>query len=133
MERVLPRVRRSCRPRRAHSVRAGSRLLYRHRSIRVTPKVPSGCHSSRTVAIIAPRPPRPLLGVRARLRDVAMWFVTGFDDIVIERTWRALRRGDREVTARTWRDLVVGFPGCAVPLLLALAALVGWLVVHWSR
>ena len=62
-----------------------------------------------------------------------MWFVTGFDDIVIERTWRALRRGDHELTARTWRDLVTGFPGCAVPLLLALAALVGWMVVHWSR
>ena len=84
-------------------------------------------------AITAPRPPRPLLGVRARLRDVAMWFVTGFDDIVIERTWRALRRGDRERAARTWRDLVVGFPGCAVPVLLVLAAIVAWIVVHLAR
>lgn len=71
--------------------------------------------------------------IRARLRDVAMWFVTGFDDIVVERTWRALRRGDRELAARTWRDLVVGFPGCALPILIGLAALVGWLVVHWAR
>jgi hypothetical protein len=71
--------------------------------------------------------------VRARLRDVAMWFVTGFDDIVVERTWRAIRRGDRELAARTWRDLVVGFPGCAVPMLAAvvgLAAFVAWLVEH---
>ena len=71
--------------------------------------------------------------IRARLRDVAMWFVTGFDDIVVERTWRALRRGDRELAARTWRDLVVGFPGCALPIAIGLAALVGWLVVHWAR
>lgn len=85
------------------------------------------------LAISAPRPPRPLLGVRARLRDVAMWFVTGFDDIIVERTWRALRRGDRALAARTWRDLVVGFPGCAVPLLLVVAACLGWLVVRWAR
>jgi hypothetical protein len=71
--------------------------------------------------------------VRARLRDVAMWIVTAVDDIVIERTWRALRRGDRELTARTWRDLVVGFPGCALPVLGGLAALVAWLVVHWAK
>lgn len=62
-----------------------------------------------------------------------MWFVTAFDDIVVERTWRALRRGDRAVTRGAWRDLVAGFPGCAVPMLLLLAALVGWLVVRWSR
>jgi len=71
--------------------------------------------------------------IRARLRDVAMWFVTGFDDIVVERTWRALRRGDRELAARTWRDLVFGFPGCALPILIGVAALLGWLVVHWAH
>ena len=71
--------------------------------------------------------------VRARLRDIALWFVTGFDDIVVERTWRALRRGDRALTARTWRDLVTGFPGCAVPLLLGIAGVCTWLVVHWRH
>ena len=65
-----------------------------------------------------------------------MWFVTAFDDIVIERTWRALRRGDYGVTVRAWRDLVLGFPGCALPILVVLAALVAlvaWLVVRWVR
>ena len=62
-----------------------------------------------------------------------MWFVTAIDDIVIERTWRALRRGDHPVTSRTWRDLVLGFPGCALPVLGALAVLVAWLVIQWAR
>lgn len=71
--------------------------------------------------------------VRARIRDIAQWFVTGFDDIVVERTWRALRRGDRALTVRTWRELVTGFPGCAVPILLVLAGLVAWAVFALAR
>lgn len=57
-----------------------------------------------------------------------MWFVTAIDDIVVERTWRALRRGEPGVTARTWRGLVFGFPGCAFPILALIVALVVWLV-----
>ena len=100
------------------------RLLYPGRPISSPPPDP---------AITAPRPPRSTLPVRARLRDVAMWFVTAIDDILIERTWRALRRGDHPVTTRTWRDLVLGFPGCAVPILVVVAALVAWLVLGWGR
>jgi hypothetical protein len=59
-----------------------------------------------------------------------MWFVTAFDDIVVERTWRALRRGDGRLAARTWRDLVLGFPGCAIPILAVVVAVVAWLVVR---
>lgn len=67
--------------------------------------------------------------VRARFRDVMMWFVTAFDDIVLERTWRALRRGDGELALRTWRDLMAGFPGCALTVLLAIAGLVAFLLI----
>lgn len=66
--------------------------------------------------------------VRARFRDVVMWFVTAVDDIVVERTWRALRRGDGRTARRTWSELVFGFAGCAVPALLVLAGLVVWAV-----
>lgn len=59
-----------------------------------------------------------------------MWFVTAFDDFVVERTWRALRRGEGHVTARAWRDLVLGFPGCAIPILVVIAGLVAWLVAR---
>lgn len=58
-----------------------------------------------------------------------MWFVTAFDDIVLERTWRALRRGDSALAARTWRDLLGGFPGCALSVLLAIAGLVTFLLI----
>ena len=67
--------------------------------------------------------------VRARFRDVLMWFVTAFDDIVLERTWRAIRRGDSQLAARTWRELAVGFPGCALTVLLAVAGLVAFLLI----
>jgi hypothetical protein len=59
-----------------------------------------------------------------------MWFVTGIDDFVVERTWRALRRGDHAVTARAWGDLVVGFPGCALVVLLVVVALASWLLLR---
>lgn len=71
--------------------------------------------------------------VRARFRDVVMWFVTAVDDIVVERTWRALRRGDTATARRAWGDLVLGFAGCAVPVLLVVAALVIWAVVALAR
>lgn len=59
-----------------------------------------------------------------------MWVVTGLDDFVVERTWRALRRGDHAVTRRAWGDLVTGFPGCAVTVLVVVLALVGWLLLR---
>jgi hypothetical protein len=71
--------------------------------------------------------------VRVRFRDVVMWFVTAVDDIVVERTWRALRRGDTATVRRAWSDLVFGFAGCAVPVLLVLTGLVVWAVVALVR
>jgi hypothetical protein len=117
-----PRVARPCltSPR---GIGAGRpRLFYRDQTAFVTP--------ARSAPIASPRPPRSPLLVRARLRDVAMWFVTAIDDIIVERTWRALRRGKPRVAVQTWRDLVLGFPGCALPILAVLAGLLVWLVVR---
>ena len=59
---------------------------------------------------------------RARLRAFGLWFVTGFDDFVIERFWGRLRRGDVQGAFRVWTDLLLGWWGCAVvPLVLVLA------------
>ena len=57
----------------------------------------------------------------SRVRGVGLWFATGFDDFVVERTFGNLRRGDVAGALRTWTDLVAGFWGCAVVLLLAVA------------
>lgn len=69
----------------------------------------------------------------SRLRGIGLWFTTGFDDFVVERTIGNLRRGDVSGALRTWTDLVVGFWGCAVVLVVVLAlvtaatvAIVGW-------
>lgn len=59
-----------------------------------------------------------------------MWIVTGLDDFVVERTWRALRRGDHTVPVRAWGDLVSGFPGCAITVLAVAVALVAWLLLR---
>lgn len=67
--------------------------------------------------------------VRARLRDVLKWFITGIDDILVERTWRALRRGDGATAVRTWRELVGGFPGCAFMVVLAIGGLLAFLIL----
>jgi len=57
----------------------------------------------------------------ARLRGIALWFVTGLDDIFIERFWKRLRRGDVAAAFRVFPDVLLGFWGCSlVALLLAL-------------
>lgn len=69
-----------------------------------------------------PRRARPAAdrSPRARLRAVGLWFVTGFDDFVIERCWARLRRGDVRGALRVWTELLLGWWGCAlVPLALA--------------
>lgn len=58
-----------------------------------------------------------------RLRGIGLWLVTGFDDIVIERFWARLERGDVAGAFRVWSDLLFGWWGCAVVFLL-LGALV---------
>lgn len=64
----------------------------------------------------------------ARVRGVGLWFATGFDDFVVERTLGRLRRGDVSGAIRVWTDLVTGFWGCAV-VLVALVALVALVTV----
>jgi hypothetical protein len=57
----------------------------------------------------------------ARLRGIALWFVTGLDDIFVERFWKRLRRGDVAAAFRVFPDVLLGFWGCSlVALLLAL-------------
>ncbi|HEU4629121.1 MAG TPA: hypothetical protein VFS08_05225 [Gemmatimonadaceae bacterium] len=79
----------------------------------------------------APRAPRARptadRSLRARLRGVGLWFVTGFDDIVVERCWGRLRRGDVRGALRVWTELLFGFWGCAV-VPLALAAVIALIV-----
>ncbi|HEX5581719.1 MAG TPA: hypothetical protein VFX39_09095 [Gemmatimonadaceae bacterium] len=60
----------------------------------------------------------------ARVRGVGLWFATGFDDFVVERTWGRLREGDVAGAVRVWTDLLTGFWGCAVVLVLVVALLV---------
>ena len=60
----------------------------------------------------------------ARVRGVGLWFATGFDDFVVERTWGRLRRGDVSGALRVWTDLVTGFWGCAVIFAALLVAVV---------
>ncbi len=58
----------------------------------------------------------------ARLRGIGWWFITGLDDVFVERFWRRLRRGEVAAAFRVFPDVILGFWGCAV--VLALVALV---------
>lgn len=82
------------------------------------------------------RSPHPTAdrSLRARLRAFGLWFVTGFDDVVIERCWGRLRRGDVRGALRVWADVLLGWWGCAV-VPLALAAVIALVVaaLHESR
>lgn len=55
------------------------------------------------------------------VRGVGLWFATGFDDFVVERTLGNLRRGDVAGALRVWTDLFLGFWGCAVVLAIIVA------------
>ncbi len=58
----------------------------------------------------------------ARLRGIGWWFITGLDDVFVERFWARLRRGEVAAAFRVFPDVILGFWGCAV--VLALAALI---------
>jgi hypothetical protein len=58
-----------------------------------------------------------------RLRGIALWFVTGLDDIFVERFWKRLRRGEVAAAFRVFPDVLLGFWGCSVALLLAALAI----------
>ena len=59
----------------------------------------------------------------ARLRGVGLWFVTGLDDIFVERFWARLRRGQVAAAFRTFPDVILGFWRFALLLLGLVAAI----------
>lgn len=63
----------------------------------------------------------------SRLRGVGLWFVTGLDDIFVERFWARLRRGQVAAAFRTFPDVILGFWRFAL-LLLGLVAAVALVV-----
>jgi hypothetical protein len=65
-----------------------------------------------------------------RLRGIGLWFVTGFDDVFVERFWKRLRRGEVAAAFRTFPDVVLGFWGCALPIVALVLALT-FAVVAW--
>ena len=58
----------------------------------------------------------------ARLHGIALWFVTGLDDIFVERFWKRLRRGEVAAAFRVFPDVLLGFWGCTAAVLLAVLA-----------
>lgn len=56
-----------------------------------------------------------------RLRGVALWIYTGLDDVFVERFWKRLRRGEVAAAFRVFPDILLGFWGCSVAVLLAIA------------
>ena len=59
----------------------------------------------------------------ARLRGVALWIYTGLDDVFVERFWKRLRRGEVAAAFRVFPDILLGFWGCSLAALLAVALL----------
>jgi hypothetical protein len=60
-------------------------------------------------------PPRP--------QDIWRWLVTILDDVLVEKFWYRLRRGDTHGALRSVTEIITGFPGCWV-LLIALVLLI---------
>ena len=59
-----------------------------------------------------------------RLRDFGMWVVTAIDDVVVERFWRRLRRGQIGPAFAVWGEFLTGWWGCAALLALIVIAIV---------
>jgi hypothetical protein len=49
-------------------------------------------------------PPRP--------QDLWRWLITILDDVLLEKFWYRLRRGDTRGAARAITEIITGFPGC---------------------
>ena len=60
-----------------------------------------------------------------RLRGVALWIYTGLDDVFVERFWKRLRRGEVAAAFRVFPDILLGFWGCSLAALVAVAVVVG--------
>jgi hypothetical protein len=67
-------------------------------------------------------PPRLTLG--QRLRNAAYWFITAFDDVLIERFWRPLRAGQPRSAFGALAETILGWWGCALAFVIGVAALV---------
>ena len=63
-----------------------------------------------------------------RLRGVALWIYTGLDDVFVERFWKRLRRGEVAAAFRVFPDILLGFWGCSLAALLAVALLAALLI-----
>jgi len=78
--------------------------------------------SASTVRIggVPPTPSRtPIAPMWARLHGITLWFLTGLDDIFVERFWKRLRRGEVVAAFRVFPDVLLGFWGCTAAVLLA--------------
>jgi hypothetical protein len=58
------------------------------------------------------------------LRDVWLWAITVLDDVLVEKFWHRLRGGDARGAARAIWELVIGFPGCWLGVLVVVALII---------
>ena len=61
-------------------------------------------------------PPRP--------QDLWRWLVTILDDVLVEKFWYRLRRGDTRGAVRAITEIITGFPGCWLVLAVLLLTIV---------
>ena len=57
-------------------------------------------------------------------RDIWLWMITVLDDVLVEKFWYRLRRGDVRGAARSIGELFTGFPGCWLALVALLTLVV---------
>ena len=61
-------------------------------------------------------PPRP--------QDLWRWLVTILDDVLVEKMWYRLRRGDTRGAVRAITEIITGFPGCWLSLAVLIVIVV---------
>jgi hypothetical protein len=59
-----------------------------------------------------------------RLRNAAYWFITALDDVLVEKIWFRLRRGDVRGASRVLAELAVGWWGCTATLAAVIVLLI---------
>jgi hypothetical protein len=67
-----------------------------------------------------------------RLRGVVMAFVTAIDDVIIERFWKRLRRGEIAPAFRVLGEIAVGWWGCTATILFVVL-LTTAVAIAWRR
>ena len=63
-------------------------------------------------------PPRP--------QDLWRWLVTILDDVLVEKFWYRLRRGDTGGAVRSITEIITGFPGCWLTLIVLVLLIVAF-------